>query len=83
MSESPLVTVTVCARDGAHWVEDCLDAIFAQTHRPLEIIAVNDGSNDSTGLLMDQWQQSKQILTLQFPLFIKMPLAFQQVEWRH
>ncbi|MGB1632094.1 MAG: glycosyltransferase family 2 protein [Candidatus Poseidoniaceae archaeon] len=59
MSESPLVTVTVCARDGAHWVEDCLDAIFAQTHRPLEIIAVNDGSNDSTGLLMDQWQQSK------------------------
>jgi len=59
MSESPLVTVTVCARDGAHWVEDCLDAIFSQTHRPLEIIAVNDGSKDSTGLLMDQWQQSK------------------------
>ena len=58
MTQSPLVTVTVCARDGAHWVEDCLDAIHAQTHRPLEIIAVNDGSKDSTGALMDQWKQS-------------------------
>ena len=58
MTESPLVTVTVCARDGSHWVKDCLDAIHAQTHRPLEIIAVNDGSTDSTGATMDQWKQS-------------------------
>lgn len=58
MSENPLVTVTVCARNGAHWVNDCLDAIHAQTHRPLEIIAVNDGSTDSTGDLMNQWKQS-------------------------
>lgn len=58
MTQSPLVTVTVCARDGAHWVEGCLDAIHGQTHRPLEIIAVNDGSKDSTGALMDQWKAS-------------------------
>ena len=58
MTQSSLVTVTVCARDSAHWVEDCLDAIHAQTHLPLEIIAVNDGSKDSTGALMDQWKQS-------------------------
>jgi len=60
MTESTLVTVTVCARDGAHWVDDCLDAIHAQTHRPLEIIAVNDGSSDATGSMMDQWKQSKE-----------------------
>ncbi len=58
MTEASLVTVTVCARNGADWVEDCLDAIHAQTHRPLEIIAVNDGSSDSTGSLMDDWKQS-------------------------
>ena len=58
MSDKPLVTVTVCARNGAHWVEDCLNAIHAQTHRPLEIIAVNDGSTDSTGPLMDAWMES-------------------------
>ena len=60
MKESTLVTVTVCARDGAHWVNDCLDAIHAQTHRPLEIIAVNDGSTDATGTTMDQWKQSNE-----------------------
>jgi len=58
MTELPLVTVTVCARNGEHWVEDCLNAIHAQTHRPLEIIAVNDGSTDSTGTSMDRWKQS-------------------------
>ena len=58
MNESPLVSVTVCARNGAHWVKDCLDAIHAQTHRPLEIIAVNDGSTDSTGASMDEWKAS-------------------------
>ena len=58
MTELPLVTVTVCARNGEHWVEDCLNAIHAQTHRPLEIIAVNDGSMDSTGTSMDKWKQS-------------------------
>ncbi|MGB2426039.1 MAG: glycosyltransferase, partial [Candidatus Poseidoniaceae archaeon] len=60
MKESTLVTVTVCARDGAHWVNDCLDAIHAQTHRPLEIIAVNDGSTDATGSTMDQWKRSNE-----------------------
>ncbi len=51
MNEKPLVTVTVCARNGAHWVEDCLDAIHAQTHRPLEIIAVNDKLEESPELV--------------------------------
>ena len=55
MTESTLVTVTVCARDGAHWVDDCLDAIHAQTHRPLEIIAVNDGSTDATVFKFIYW----------------------------
>ena len=47
MSESPLVSVTVCVRDGGHWVDDCLNSLLQQTHRPLEIIAVNDGSSDN------------------------------------
>ena len=45
MSE-PLVSVTVCVRDGARWIDDCMAALAAQTYRPLEIIAVADGSSD-------------------------------------
>ena len=49
---APLVTVTVCVRNGAKWVEGCLDSLLKQTWRPLEIVAVDDGSTDgSTELL--------------------------------
>lgn len=43
-----LITITVCARDAEDWVEDCLSSLCAQDHRPLQIIAVDDGSNDAT-----------------------------------
>ncbi len=43
-----LITITVCARDAEYWVKDCLSSLCAQDHRPLQIIAVDDGSNDST-----------------------------------
>ena len=81
MSENPLVTVTVCARNGAHWVNDCLDAIHAQTHRPLEIIAVNDGSTDSTGDLMNQWKQSNDESDVQISILHQGRSDCQQVEW--
>lgn len=57
MSESPLVSVTVCVRDGGHWVDDCLNSLLQQTHRPLEIIAVNDGSSDDTKSKLDTWHE--------------------------
>ena len=57
MSESPLVSVTVCVRDGGHWVDDCLNSLLRQTHRPLEIIAVNDGSSDDTKSKLDTWHE--------------------------
>lgn len=52
----PLVSITVCVRDGAHFVEDCLSALAAQTWRPLEIIAVDDGSSDDSLALLEKWR---------------------------
>ena len=43
-----LVSITVCARNAENWVHQCLESLFSQDYRPLEIIAVNDGSTDST-----------------------------------
>ena len=43
-----LITITVCARDAEDWVDDCLSSLCAQDYRPLQIIAVDDGSNDGT-----------------------------------
>ena len=45
---NPLISITVCVRDGIDWVDGCLEALKNQTYRPLEIIAVDDGSTDGS-----------------------------------
>lgn len=45
---NPLVSFIVPCRDAAPWLPQTLDSIRAQTHRPLEIVAIDDGSTDAT-----------------------------------
>ncbi|DAC29319.1 MAG TPA: glycosyltransferase family 2 protein, partial [Candidatus Poseidoniales archaeon] len=52
---NPLISVTVCVRDGVDWVDGCLEALKNQTYRPLEIIAVDDGSTDGSKEKLLQW----------------------------
>jgi len=47
--DAVLVSCIVPIYNGEHYLQEALDSIFAQTHRPVEIIAVDDGSNDGTG----------------------------------
>jgi hypothetical protein len=42
------VTVIVPVHDGALTIRRCLEAIAAQTYRPLEVVVVDDGSDDPT-----------------------------------
>lgn len=56
---SPLISITVCVRNGSHWIDDCMTALRAQTYRPLEIIAVDDGSTDGSNELLKKWQISE------------------------
>jgi cellulose synthase/poly-beta-1,6-N-acetylglucosamine synthase-like glycosyltransferase len=46
LSGDPFVSVTVCVRDGAHWIEGCLDSLLEQTYSSFEVLVVNDGSTD-------------------------------------
>ena len=50
-----LVSINVCVRDGVSWVDECLHALVNQTHRPLEIILVDDGSSDGTTIKVEEW----------------------------
>jgi cellulose synthase/poly-beta-1,6-N-acetylglucosamine synthase-like glycosyltransferase len=49
----PLVSITVCVRDGADWIDGCLQALLAQTYPNIEILAVNDGSQDGAEARLD------------------------------
>jgi cellulose synthase/poly-beta-1,6-N-acetylglucosamine synthase-like glycosyltransferase len=42
-------------RNADHWVDACLKSLIAQTHRPLEIIAVDDGSTDGGRERLEAW----------------------------
>tara|TARA_B100000767_G_scaffold267478_1_gene286266 strand:+ start:1192 stop:2319 length:1128 start_codon:yes stop_codon:yes gene_type:complete len=57
--EKPMVSVTVCVRDGVHWVDECLESLVAQTYRPLEIIAIDDGSSDGSKEKLLGWENSE------------------------
>tara|TARA_B110000444_G_scaffold158444_1_gene148114 strand:- start:898 stop:2025 length:1128 start_codon:yes stop_codon:yes gene_type:complete len=58
-NENPLVSVTVCVRDGVDWIDGCLESLTAQTHRPLEIIAIDDGSSDGSKEKLLAWHQEE------------------------
>jgi GT2 family glycosyltransferase len=45
---TPRVLAVVVAHDGAVWLPQTLAALDAQTHAPLDVVAVDNGSNDDT-----------------------------------
>ena len=51
----PLVSVLVPVLDVAGLLPRCLDSLLAQTHRPLEIIVVNDGSADASSDVIERY----------------------------
>ena len=55
MSDMPLISVIVPVYGVAAYLPACLDSLFAQTHTGLEIIAVDDGSPDRSGEILDAY----------------------------
>lgn len=53
--DKPLVSVIVPVYNRKRLIIDALDSIHAQSHRPLEIIVVDDGSTDGTVDRINEW----------------------------
>jgi glycosyltransferase involved in cell wall biosynthesis len=49
MSTEPLVSIVIPTRNRAAILRRALDSVVGQTHRPLEVIVVDDASTDATG----------------------------------
>lgn len=54
MSE-PLISVIVPVYNVEKYVGTCVDSILAQTYTKLEVLLVDDGSTDSSGVLCDEY----------------------------
>ena len=59
MSEGclPLVSIIVPVYNVEKYIEKCLDSIINQTYNNLEIILVDDGSTDDSGLKCEQYSE--------------------------
>ena len=55
---APLVSVLLASRDGARYLPEALRGLEAQTYRPIEIVAVDDGSTDATGSLLGSFART-------------------------
>lgn len=54
-SHNPLVSVVVPVYNVEKYVTRCIDTIIDQTYQNLEIILVDDGSTDSSGIICDTY----------------------------
>lgn len=47
----PLVSIVIPAYNAASFIGEAIESLINQTHRPLNIIVVNDGSSDNTSIV--------------------------------
>ncbi|MDP6863864.1 MAG: glycosyltransferase family A protein [Candidatus Poseidoniaceae archaeon] len=59
-----LVSITVCVRNGNNWIDDCMESLVNQTHSPLEIIIVDDGSNDGSTETVRKWGEEELVTAI-------------------
>ncbi|HLC70266.1 MAG TPA: glycosyltransferase family 2 protein [Patescibacteria group bacterium] len=62
---SKLISVIVPVYNHAHTLERAVDSIFNQTHRPLQVVIVNDGGTDNFSKVMDKIKINYPTLDLQ------------------
>lgn len=59
--EQPLVSVIIPVYNGARHLRAALESVFAQTYRPIEVIVVDDGSADDSGVIAQSFPEVRYI----------------------
>lgn len=59
-----LVSIAVCVRDGVDWIDGCMESLVAQSHSPIEIILVDDGSSDGGKETVAKWSEHDLVSTI-------------------
>ena len=57
MNNKPLISIIVPIYNVEKYLSRCLDSILAQTFTDFEIIAIDDGSPDNCGKILDEYSQ--------------------------
>ncbi|WP_346035319.1 bifunctional glycosyltransferase/CDP-glycerol:glycerophosphate glycerophosphotransferase [Brevibacterium picturae] len=54
----PLLTVVVPTFNVASYLRECLDSVLGQSYSNLDVLIVDDGSSDGSGLIADEYARS-------------------------
>jgi glycosyltransferase involved in cell wall biosynthesis len=54
-NDNPLVSVIMAAYNAAEHIGEALESVLAQTWRPLEVVVVDDGSEDDTATIVARY----------------------------
>src|SRR5687768_166188 len=59
--QHPLVSVIIPVYNGARFLRAAIESVFAQTYRPIEVIVVDDGSVDDSGVIAQSFPDVRYI----------------------
>lgn len=51
----PMISIVVPVYNVEKYLNRCIDSLINQTYKNIEIILVNDGSTDNSGVMCDEW----------------------------
>lgn len=57
MNSNKLISIIVPVFNAEKYISKCTESILEQTYENLEIILVNDGSNDSSGMICEAYKK--------------------------
>ena len=55
MNNEPLVSIITPCFNGETFIDRYFESVYKQTYKNLEVVFVNDGSTDNTGLVALKW----------------------------